>query len=164
MPAPGLSALISLLPPYRLLAIDLGDKRTGLAVADTLLRIASPVGRLEVPVVQQEGAALLSALGRAIGEHGARVLVFGLPLNMDGTEGPRAKMVRGFAARLGALHPACEVVFFDERLSSAQADWTMSQAGREMGHKLTHGQKKARRDSIAAAAILQGYVNGLAAG
>ena len=66
--------------------------------------------------------------------------------------------------KTGGPHPACEVVFFDERLSSAQADWTMSQAGREMGHKLTHGQKKARRDSIAAAGILQGYVDGLGAG
>ena len=137
--------------PQRILCIDLGDKRTGLAVGDTIMRIASPAGVIEVPTVERDGAALIEALSRAVREHGATALLVGLPLNMDGTEGPRAKLVRVFAARVSA---ACglPVEFQDERLTSASADWQMARSG------MTRGQKKAKRDALAAAAILSDYL------
>jgi len=149
----------------RYLAIDLGDKRTGLAVGDDLTRVVSPMGAVEVPVERQDGEALLDAVAAAVLEHlgppvrggaGAEVVV-GLPLNMDGSEGPRAKQVREFAARLAA-RTGRAVRLQDERLSSAEADWAMARSG------LTRGQKKARRDALAAAAILKDYLAGLGSG
>ncbi len=145
----------------RLLCVDLGDKRTGLAVGDVVMRISSPVGVLEVPIAQREGAALIESILKAVAEHGAGVVVFGLPLNMDGTEGPRAKMVRAFAARVasaarpGDKGPGIEVRFQDERLTSSQADWQMARSG------MTRGEKKSKRDALAAAVILKDHLEGL---
>lgn len=142
----------------RYLCIDLGDKRTGLAVGDATTRIASPLDVLEVPIEQRGGEALLEALVAAINEqfspYAQAEIVFGLPLNMtDSSEGPRAKLVRAFAARLAArLSPARTIHFHDERLSSVNADWQMAQSG------LTHKQKKARRDALAAMGILNDFL------
>jgi putative Holliday junction resolvase len=144
----------------RYVGIDLGDKRTGVAVGDSLLRMASPVGVVEVPAARREGAALIEALdaqvaaqvgpaGRGDGE-----LVVGLPLNMDGTEGPRARLARGLATMLGE-RTGRTIHLFDERLTSSAADWAMARSG------LTRGQKKARRDALAAAAMLQGFLDAL---
>jgi len=140
---------------HRLIAIDLGDKRTGLALGDTTTRIASPAGLIEVPIAERDGDALLDALDRAIDDLvGAAPadLVVGLPLNMDGTEGPRATLVRAFATRV-AERCGRKILFHDERQSSMAADDRMARTG------LTHKQKKARRDAIAAAAILQRYLD-----
>ncbi|MGE3108684.1 MAG: Holliday junction resolvase RuvX [Phycisphaerales bacterium] len=155
----------------RYLCLDLGDKRTGVAVGDSILRIASPVTTLDVPVSQRAGDTLLDEIERVCIEHIGRpatraesawsnpprlapggVIVVGLPLNMDGSEGHRARFVREFASRIHA-RVGHVVMFRDERLSSAAADWTMAQSG------LTHKQKKQRRDALAAAAILQSLLN-----
>jgi len=142
----------------RYLCIDLGDKRTGLATGDTLTRLSTPLTVVEVPISDRKGEALLDALVEAISDQFAPYtqaeFIFGLPLNMDdGSEGPRAKDVRAFAARLNArLDPPRVIHFQDERLSTAAADWQMAQSG------LTHGQKKARRDALAAAAILSDFL------
>ncbi|MBL8745492.1 MAG: Holliday junction resolvase RuvX [Phycisphaerae bacterium] len=134
----------------RYLALDLGDKRTGLAVGDDELRLASPLRVIERPIAQME--RLLDDIARAIDEHKPDALVVGLPLNMDDTEGPRARLVRDVAARIEA-RTSLAVHFQDERLTSSAADWDMSQSG------LTHGQKKQRRDSLAAAAILRDFLD-----
>lgn len=99
------------------------------------------------------GDRLLDGIARAADEHGPDAVVVGLPLNMDGTEGPRTKLVRAFAARIGD-RLGLPVEFEDERLSSASADWSMARTG------LTRGQKKSRRDSMAAAAILRTFFAG----
>lgn len=138
----------------RYMAIDLGDKRTGLAVGDSVLRIASPLEVIEVPSDREAGAALVAEIARAARSVGADVLVVGLPLNMDGTEGPRAKAVRTLAGLIGA-QVGRPVVFHDERLSTARADWQMARTG------MTRGEKKGRRDAIAAAAILQEFLDAL---
>lgn len=137
----------------RYLSIDLGDKRTGLALGDDATGIASPLGLVEVPIDRRGGEDLLDAIAaRAWEELGpADGVVIGMPLNLDGTQGPRAKMVRAFAARLaGRLGRA--VLLADERRTSDAADERMARTG------LTHGQKKARRDAIAAAEILRGVL------
>lgn len=144
-------------PALRYLAVDLGDRRTGLAVGDTVTWLASPAGVVEVPIALSGGNALLEALRRAAEAHGPAALVVGLPINMDGSEGQRAKIVRAFAARLAAA-TALPVSFQDERLTSAEADWRMARSG------LTHGQKKARRDAIAATAFLEDFLSTLRAG
>lgn len=143
----------------RYLCIDLGDKRTGIAVGDDVTRLASPVEVLEVPRERDAGAALLEALARAVAEHlGPRdEIVIGLPLNMDGSEGERAHLVREFAEAVRE-RTGREIHFQDERLSSAQADWDMGRTG------LTHKQKKARRDALAAAAILRDFLSPRAPG
>jgi putative holliday junction resolvase len=149
----------------RYLAIDLGDKRTGLAVGDSVTRLVSPCEVVEVPIANAGGAELLAALRRAAVEHLGEVapnrnageLVVGLPINMDGTEGQRARLVRAFAARI-AEATGRPLRFHDERLSSADADWTMARSG------LTHKQKKQRRDALAAAAILRDFLETLGAG
>jgi putative holliday junction resolvase len=125
----------------RYLAIDLGDKRTGLAVKV----LETPIDRL-LPVLVREVDAIVG-----LGPSESRALVVGLPYNMDGTEGPRAKLVRAFAAKLEAA-TRLRVEWQDERLSSDAADKKMARSG------LTHKQKKERRDALAAAAILQGFL------
>lgn len=147
-------------PPMRFLAIDLGDKRTGLAVADSITRIVSPLGVIEVPVTERDGQALIDAINKAIADqfspHAAAALVVGLPLNMDGTEGPRAKQVRAFIARLeAALSPRRPIHFQDERLTSAAADWQMARSGK------THKEKKQLRDALAAAELLRDFLDAL---
>jgi putative Holliday junction resolvase len=142
----------------RYLAIDLGDKRTGIATGDATTRIASPVAVLDIPAAERQGQALMDAIVRTIADfwtpRDPGELVVGLPINMDGTEGPAAKKARDIARVLGERTKR-RVHLFDERLTSAEADWRMAQSG------LTHAQKKARRDAIAAAAILEGFLNSL---
>ena len=142
----------------RYLAIDLGDKRTGIATGDATTRIASPVAVLDIPAAERQGQALMDAIVRTIADfwtpRDQGELVVGLPINMDGTEGPAAKKARDIARVLGERTKR-RVHLFDERLTSAEADWRMAQSG------LTHAQKKARRDAIAAAAILEGFLNSL---
>ncbi len=148
----------------RFLCIDLGDKRTGLAIGDDQTRLSVPLTVLEVPIAERGGEALIDALCRAMHEQfsprASVELVFGLPLNMDdASEGPRAKVVRAFADRVGArLDPPRPIRFQDERLSSVDADWQMSRSG------MTHRQKKQRRDALAAAAILRDYLASLGGG
>ncbi len=136
----------------RYLAIDLGDRRTGLASGDDESGIVSAVGVIELPM--KPGDALLDALVSAAREHEPDELVVGLPYNMDGTEGPRAKLVRVFVERLIA-RVNLPVRYQDERLTSVQADWEMARSG------MTHKQKKQKRDALAAAAILRDYLASL---
>ncbi len=146
------------------MAIDLGDKRTGLAVGDTVTELVSPAGVLHVPIATNGGNDLLRAILKAVEEHiGPRPtegrysppgeLVVGLPMNMDGTEGPRARAVRAFGARVEA-ESGRRVHFQDERLTSVSADWSMAQSG------MTHKDKKNRRDALAAAAVLRDFLAG----
>lgn len=136
----------------RILAIDLGDQRTGLARADRITNIASPAGLVEVPIDHDDGNRLLDALASEIAPEprDAEILI-GLPLNMDDSVGPRAKLVQVFAQRL-ADRTKRSIILVDERRTSVAADARMSQTG------LTHKQKKMRRDAIAAAAIAELYL------
>ncbi len=137
----------------RYLAIDLGDKRTGLAVGDDVTGLVSPAGQIAVPVTADEGRSLLDAIAKACDEHlgPEDELVVGLPMNMDGTEGPRARIVRTWAKRIEE-RTGRVVHFADERKSTQRADEQMARTG------LTHGQKKQRRDALAAKAILERFL------
>jgi len=134
-------------PAQRFLAIDVGGKRTGLALGDTFTRMAMPIEVLRVP----RGPALLEAIVKAVKVHGPDAIVMGLPLNMDGTEGPAVAQARAFAeevrARTGLI-----VHLQDERLTSFEADQRMARSGR------THGEKKELRDALAAAALLGDFL------
>ncbi|MEO1278849.1 MAG: Holliday junction resolvase RuvX [Planctomycetota bacterium] len=140
----------------RFIAIDLGDRRTGLAVADSLTRVASPWKTLEVPIEHEGGEKLIREIERSIlrdyASARALEIVVGLPLHLDGRESDRSKLARVFAERVGTRLEK-PVHLADERLTSKQADWAMGGSG------LTHLQKKRRRDAIAAAALLQGFLD-----
>lgn len=141
----------------RYIGIDLGDRRTGIALGDAITGLASPMAQIEVSIETRAGEALLDAIQKEIDDlvgRGPAELVVGLPLNMDGTEGPRAKSVRAFGNRIGE-RTGRVVRWYDERQSSMLADAKMAQSG------LTHGQKKSRRDAIAAATILQRFLDRL---
>lgn len=131
----------------RYLAIDLGERRTGLATGDDETGFATPYD----VITTGSDAQRLAELVKVIGREEPDAVVVGLPLNMDGTEGPGAKRARALGAAI-AQRCGVTVHFADERLSSAAADDQMARTG------LTHGQKKARRDALAAAAILRGFL------
>lgn len=131
----------------RYLCIDLGAKRTGLAGGDNVLKLVQPIEVLDVP----RGPLLLDALARASERIGPDALVIGLPLNMDGTEGPAAREVRAFAQSITA-RLKLPVHFQDERLTSFDAEQRMAQTGR------THRQKRELRDALAACAVLEDFL------
>lgn len=131
----------------RLLGIDLGDVRTGIAVCDDERRIATPVTVLErlAPDVLVDAIVKLALDRQVVGA------VLGLPYNMDGSEGPKAKQIREFAAKLSARGLA--VFFQDERLTSWQAEGHLIEAG------LKPSQRRGKVDAIAAQLILQGFID-----
>lgn len=134
----------------RYLAIDLGDKRTGVAIGDAITGIVTP---LDVVNTNSE-AERFTRLRDLIEWEGPGALVVGWPLNMDGSVGPAALKCKAFADRLSEA-TRLPVHLHDERLSSSYADEQMAMSG------LTHKQKKARRDAMAAANILRGYFEAL---
>ncbi|MBT4524353.1 MAG: Holliday junction resolvase RuvX [Phycisphaerae bacterium] len=131
----------------RFLAIDLGDKRTGIAVGDDELRMAQPVCVLEVPI----GELLINAIVKTIEEQDVDALVIGLPLNMDGTPGQRVEITKAFASNL-EITTNMQLHFQDERLTSSAAEEKLSGSGK------THKQKKKMRDALAAAEILNDFL------
>jgi putative holliday junction resolvase len=132
----------------RYLAVDLGDKRTGIAVGDDELCMAQPVCVLEVPI----GTLLIDAIGKKIDEQGVDELVMGLPLNMDGSPGQRVAITKKFAQQL-ENSTNLPIHFQDERLTSASAEEKLAGSGK------THKQKKKIRDALAAAEILNDFLN-----
>ncbi len=132
----------------RYLAIDLGDKRTGLAFADSVLRLPMPLDVVHATTHELVRDAVL----RVIASHDPTDLIVGLPYHMDGREGQRAALVRSFAQLL-AQRTRLPMHFQDERCSSVDAEQFLNQSGR------THGQKKAIRDALAACVILQAFLD-----
>lgn len=132
----------------RLLGLDIGERRVGVAVSDPSGRVATPVTVLDARALGRDQAALR----RLVEEYEAEGLVAGLPLTMAGEEGPQAKAVRAQAARL-AEQVGLPLAFCDERLTSAQAARSLREAGadaRSMRGKL---------DAAAAAVMLQAYLD-----
>ena len=131
----------------RFLAFDLGEKRTGVAAGDDVTGIVSPLHVIEVaPQLRME------ELLKVIASHKPEMIVLGVPLNMDDSEGPAAKAARVFGAEL-ASRAGVPVRFQDERLTSYAADQAMAQSGR------THKRKKELRDALAATEILRDYLD-----
>jgi len=133
----------------RYLAIDHGSKRIGLAVGDTETRLPAPVVGVPGTGTAESDARAVMAAAR---DFDADAFVLGLPLNMDGTEGPQAKLVREFGDVL-ARQSGLPVHYVDERLSSETA------RGKLIGGDLTRKKRKARLDGIAAQAILQDFLD-----
>lgn len=132
----------------RALGLDIGEKRIGVAVSDPSRTIATPLAVLDAAEVLGDGGELI----RLIDEYDAGLLVVGLPLSLDGTEGQQAARVRRAAHRLAGLLPV-PIVYVDERLSSVEASRSMSAAG--VGGRDRRGSV----DMVAASIFLQSYLD-----
>jgi len=127
-------------------ALDLGARRIGIAVTDADGLSAHPLCTIE----RRSFGADKEAIRRALGSRQIECLVVGLPVNMDGSEGPMARHARNFAARL-AEAMGIEVKLQDERLSSFEAE-------QRLGNAVRRGKKKQAVDAVAAAVILENYL------
>ncbi|MEM6615600.1 MAG: Holliday junction resolvase RuvX [Pseudomonadota bacterium] len=131
-----------------LVGLDLGTKTIGVALSDVEWRIATASRVIKRRKFSQDAAELQEFCE----EQGACGLVLGLPLNMDGTEGPRAQSTRQFARNLAGFF-ALPIVFWDERLSTVAAERAMIDAD------ISRKKRAARIDAAAAAYILQGVLD-----
>lgn len=131
----------------KIMGIDYGDARTGVAISDLLCSI---VGQTTVVPSRNTDKAIADIVKLAK-ENGVGEIVVGLPKNMDGTEGPRAELCRAFAKRLEA-ETGVPVAMWDERRTTVEAHNILSQ------HNY-HGQKRKNTvDAVAASLILEGYL------
>ncbi|HEX4303941.1 MAG TPA: Holliday junction resolvase RuvX [Rhizomicrobium sp.] len=141
----------ALAPGQRLIGLDLGEKTIGIALSDTRLTVATPMetfkrGKFSLDAVK---------LDAIIAAQGVGGLVVGLPLNMDGSDGPSAQSARAFARNFAARSPALPILMWDERLSTAAVTRTLLDAD---------ASRKRRAqvvDKMAAAYILQGALDRL---
>lgn len=134
----------------RIMAIDYGDARTGVAFSDLT---GSIVGRTTV-IHERNTERLLAALTELIEQEQPGLLVMGFPRNMDGSEGPRAALYRAFAARL-EVAAGMPVTLWDERRTTVDAHRILSAQN-------YHGKKRRNTvDAVAAALILEGYLRSL---
>jgi putative holliday junction resolvase len=130
--------------------IDFGRKRIGLAISD---------GQGAYPIAVMERRSLkrdLDAIRSWLVDREVSLIVIGLPLNMDGTEGPSARAARVFAEGVGSA-TGLPVEMFDERLTSVEAEERLREASGSQTSKRA-ARKKAARDAVAAAVILEGWL------
>ncbi len=132
----------------RILAVDYGAKRVGLAMSDETKTIASPLTQLNV---ESDADAVEKIVG-AIGDRQVERVVVGLPRNMDGSYGPQAQKVQMFIEKLREKM-AVPIETWDERLTTAAAERAMLEAD------LSRAKRKERRDKIAAQILLQSYLD-----
>ncbi len=152
MAAIDLLALKGALPPGgRLLGLDVGSKTIGLAISDSALTVASPLATL----TRGKFAADMARLAALRAQRGVGGLVLGLPLALDGREGPRTQSVRQFAANL-LREMDLPLAFWDERLSTVAVERPLKEAG------MSHRRRGRVVDALAAAYILQGALDRLA--
>lgn len=133
---------------YRILAVDYGEVRIGLALSDLTRIIASPYETYTRQNTQKD----LQYLANLIEDKQVGLVVFGLPLNMDGSEGDRALKTRNFAQKLSELI-SCKITFQDERLSSVSAENILLTAD------VSRQKRKQVIDKLAATIILQEYLD-----
>ena len=137
----------------RVLAIDYGDARTGIAVSDAMGMIVGQTTALHSRTPDKTA----QEIARLVKQTGAQRLVMGFPRNMDGTEGPRAALYREFAGRVEA-ECGMEVVLWDERRTTVEAHQILSDCN-------YHGKKRKNTvDAVAASLILEGYLSFLSRG
>jgi len=151
MPVLALTEAATLLPPRgALIGLDLGSKTIGVAVSDPDRRLAAPVETVSRKRFALDAGRLLelTAERRAVG------FVLGLPINMDGTEGPRAQSTRAFARNFARL-TELPIALWDERLSTAAVERALIAAD------ASRAKRKAVIDQHAAAYILQGALDRL---
>ncbi|MBI3314271.1 MAG: Holliday junction resolvase RuvX [Candidatus Omnitrophica bacterium] len=131
-----------------ILGLDLGQKRVGVAVADTTTHVATPVTTLMI----RGRRHLLEQLEVIIKEYQVEKIVVGLPKNLNGEMGPAAKKITEEVVWLKA-NKKLDWVFWDERLSTQEVERAM------LDHDVSHARRKEMRDQLAAQRILQNYLD-----
>ena len=131
----------------RIMAIDYGDARTGIAISDLLCSLVGSTTVIHSRVPEKTVAEIC----RLARENQVEELVMGFPRNMDGTEGPRAELYRAFAARLEEVC-GLKPVLWDERRTTVEAHSILHASGKRMK------QHKKTVDAVAATLILEGYL------
>jgi putative Holliday junction resolvase len=135
-------------PATRLLGVDFGNVRIGLAISDPDRKLASPLATY----ARRGKEADAEHFRAVVSTEDIAALVVGLPVHIDGSEGQKAREARAFGAWLGEV-TGLLVTFFDERFTTVEAESALWEAG------LTHKQRKARRDRVAAQMLLQAYLD-----
>ena len=130
------------------LALDLGDRRIGIAASDPLGLTAQPISVLERKSLVED----IAHIGELARRRRAQIIIVGLPLNMDGSVGPAARRSRRFAAAL-RKHLALPVELWDERLTTVEAEKALLASGQR------RRQRRQLRDEVAAALLLQSYLD-----
>jgi putative holliday junction resolvase len=152
MPVAPLTEIVALLPARgALIGLDLGTKTVGVAVSDPDRRVAAPVETIARKRFALDAQRILALAA----ERRAVAYVLGLPVNMDGSEGPRAQATRAFARNFAKL-TELPIALWDERLSTAAVERALIAAD------LSRAKRKAVIDQHAAAYILQGALDRLA--
>ena len=144
-------AIAGLAPHAPVIGLDLGSKTIGVAISDITLKIASPIETIARKKFTEDARRLLAIAA----ERRAGLFVLGLPLNMDGSEGPRAQSTRAFARNLAKL-TELPIALWDERLSTAAVERDLIAAD------MSRARRAAVIDQHAAAFILQGALDRLA--
>jgi putative Holliday junction resolvase len=133
----------------RLMGLDVGDKTIGLALSDVRLTIASPLETIKRSKFRKDALAM----AEIVKKHEVGGLVLGLPVSMDGSEGPRCQSVRQFAASLYEILPL-PMAFWDERLSTSAVQRFLTDEA-----DLSRKRRAELVDKMAAAYILQGALD-----
>jgi putative Holliday junction resolvase len=151
MTVASLAEAVAALPHNQpLMALDLGTKTIGVAISDLTRSIASPLTTIARRKFTQDAEQLLALFEK----ENVGLILLGLPLNMDGSEGPRAQATRAFARNLGKV-TAIPIVFWDERLSTAAVERDM------IAHDASRAKRGRHIDQLAAAWILQAALDSL---
>jgi len=137
-------------PGQRLIGLDLGSKTIGIAVSDPRLSVSSA----RTTIRRSKFAKDANVLVKLAKEEEAAAFVLGLPLNMDGSEGPRVQSTRAFARNLSQI-TNIPVLYWDERLTTVAAERSMLEAD------LSRRKRAAKVDQVAASLILQGFLDRL---
>lgn len=137
----------------RLLGLDVGDKRIGVALSDGLGMTAQPLGTVERKSLDKDSAAIM----HMVAEHEVECAVAGLPLQMDGDEGRQSERVRHFCVAF-TKRTGVDVVYQDERLTTAQSERMLIESG------VRRGRRRQVIDKMAATLILQAYMDSQSGG
>ncbi len=137
----------------RIMALDIGDKKIGVAMSDPEGVLATPL----VTIIRLNDSEAIDSICKLVSKYKVEHVVVGLPYSLDGSVGTQAEKVCTFARKLSQSLQV-DIKMQDERLSSAAADRLLSEAG------VKKGRKKSVRDAAAAAFILQGYLDSLRSG
>ncbi len=132
----------------RVLGLDIGEKRIGVAVSDPSGTVATPLAVVDAAPALGDGTGLRTL----VADYEVELLVVGLPLSLDGTEGPQAARVRHAAGRLERLL-GVPVTYTDERLSSSAASRAMAESG------ASERDRRGSVDMVAATLFLQAYLD-----
>ncbi len=142
------------MPTGRIMALDVGDRRIGLAVTDGLGLTAQPLFTLH----RTKLSADLKSIGRFIRRHEVMTLVVGLPLHADGSRSPQAAKTEAFAAELFAQHPALAHHLLDERLTTREAHELLDGSFRRRENAAGRLDRKDLIDQVAATLLLESFL------